>query len=515
MPGESEEFAMRRGEDTAQPESRPAGHTGTCAISLTTWKRQEESREQAPTMLERLRDIDLVVLDAAVAGGEAGRRARRLLANRQRLAPARPAHLLLHAHSSQEEEGALAVAKALAPLVAAFHLRRLKSRADVASEALALHRQLWPDVPEVQRKARMLLLIRRGGAGTPQFIAPFVGGAGTTCGAWTPIVAYRRGHQTWIAGTRSREEEREAEPIRGFLRGNYAQGVCPVECSFCYLRGLQGMGLKSVALNLEDVTAELDRLPRGSVVNWAELGGPVEEDPWFVDEQGQGSLMQTILDLSSQRGIVSFFLTKGVYEPYLRLEGRLALLAISLNAPAISAIFEPGGAPPEERLRSLAWAIEHGAFDHTIRLGPIIPVAGYRAAYHELFAQIRDILGPRLKRMTVDILRFSPQMPRLLRARFPEEIVAPLLAELEPAVKAHKYRPSVHRQLRLYRWVRLLLERYGLGQVQTTPCKADPTEGRLFLKAGAITSMPCACHISYRLRAQLQQGAIPLLNRSM
>ena len=96
------------------------------------------------------------------------------------------------------------------------------------------------------------------------------------------------------------------------------------------------MGIKNTLLNLEDTISELDALPCGSVVNWAELGGPVEEDSWFVDEQGNGSLVQTILDLSAQRGIVAFFLTKGVYEPYLRLDGRLALLAISLNAPARS-----------------------------------------------------------------------------------------------------------------------------------------------------------------------------------
>ncbi len=120
------------------------------------------------------------------------------------------------------------------------------------------------------------------------------------------------------------------------------------------------MGIKGVSLNLEDAIPELDTLPHGSVVNWAELGGPVEEDPWFVDEEGRGSLIQTILDLSTERRIVAFFLTKGVYEPYLHLQNCLALLAISLNAPAISAVFEPGGASAEMRLRGLAWAIDTG-----------------------------------------------------------------------------------------------------------------------------------------------------------
>ncbi len=461
-----------------------------------------------PVMLERLQDVDLVALDAAVATGEAGERAQRLLANRRRLAPERPPQVVLTLQTPQEEALAAQAAARLRPLAAEVRLQWQRGRQETAQHALALHRQLWPAMEETQRKARILLLIRRGGAGKPQFIAPFVGGAGTTCGAWTPIVAYRQGSRTWIAGTRPPEEERQATPLRGFLRGNYAQGVCPAECRFCYLRGLQGMGLKSVALNLEEVRPELERLPRGSVVNWAELGGPVEEDPWFVDETGRGSLVQTILDLASAQGVVSFFLTKGVYEPYLRLEGRLALMAISLNAPEISAVFEPGGATPEERLRGLAWAIDHGALDHTIRLGPIIPIAGYKQAYHRLFEMLADILGPRLQRMTVDVLRFSPQMPRVLRTAFPEATVAPLLMEMEPAIKAHKYRPSAHRQQRLYQWVRHLLARYGLAHVRTTPCKADPLEGRLFLKAGVISSMPCACHISYQLRAELQRTGL-------
>lgn len=242
------------------------------------------------------------------------------------------------------------------------------------------------------------------------------------------------------------------------------------------------------------------------------MGGPVEQDPWFVDEHGNGSLVQTILDFSTERDVVVFFLTKGVYEPYLRLKDRLALFAISLNAQAISSTFEPGGALPEERLRGLAWAIDSGLMDHTIRLGPIIPIDGYKQYYHELFTMMADILGPRLKRITIDILRFSPQMPGILRSSFPEPIVSALLAEMEPAIKAHKYRPSAHRQQRLYHWIRTMLAHYGMPQVKTTPCKADPTEAFLFLKAGDLTSMPCACHINYRDREAIRKQQLPMFH---
>ncbi|WP_220198255.1 hypothetical protein [Ktedonospora formicarum] len=462
-------------------------------------------------MLERLARIDVIALDAAVSSGLAGERARRLLLNRKRIAPHNLPRVLIATHNEDEQQQALEVTQQFSSLASSINILEEKSRNETASHALTLHRHYWPEMLEAERKTRILLLGKRGGAGKAEFIKPFVGGAGTTCGTWTPIIAYQRDKKMWIAGTRSKEEEKNATPIRGFLRGNYAQGVCPAECSFCYLRGLQGMGIKNMLLNLEDVIPELDTLPRGSVVNWAELGGPVEEDPWFVDETGHGSLVQTILDLSTERGIVSFFLTKGVYEPYLQLQQRLALFAISLNAPAISSVFEPGGAHPEERLKGLAWAIDHGLMDHTIRLGPIIPIDGYKHQYHQLFEMIRDILGSRLKRITIDLLRFSPQMPTILRSSFPEEIVSSLLAEMEPAVKAHKYRPSAHRQKRLYHWIKTMLDHYGLPQVKTTPCKADPLEAQTFLRAGDITSMPCACHISYRDREVIRRKDLPIL----
>jgi DNA repair photolyase len=462
-------------------------------------------------MLDRLADIDLITVDSAVTSHAPGQRALQLISNRQMIAPDRLPVVLLMLHHDRDRKSVELFIRQIQPLCQSIQVIEEKSRNKTATHALALHAQHFPAIPYQERKERLLLLGRRGGGGKPEFIKPFTGGEGTTCGAWTPIVAYRKGQQEWIKGTRPQEEEVRATAIRGFIRGSYAQGVCPAECSFCYLRGLQGFGIKCLYLNIEDVLPELDALPRGTVVNWAELGGPVEQDPWMVDEQGRGSLVQTILDLSSPRGIVSFFLTKGIYEPYLQLQGKLALFAISLNAPAISSVFEPGGASPEERLRGLCWAIDNGLTDHTIRLGPIIPIAGYERHYDELFQMMADILGQRLKRVTVDILRFSPQMPGILRASFAPEIVDTLLGEMEPAVKSHKYRPSAQRQLQLYQWINERLTHHGLPQVKLTACKADPTEATQFLRAGAIGSMPCACHLSYRDVDMVRRGQLPVL----
>lgn len=193
-----------------------------------------DQQTSTPIMLTRLAQIDVVTLDAAVADGAPGERARRLLENRRRVAPNRLPLLLVTAHNGTEEQRAQEVAQRFGPLVDSAHVINESGRNDTAVNALAWHRRCWPTLTEQERKTRILLLGRRGGSGKPQFIAPFVGGAGTTCGAWTPVVAYQRDKTMWIAGTRSKEEEREATPIRGFLRGNYAQGVCPAECSFCF-----------------------------------------------------------------------------------------------------------------------------------------------------------------------------------------------------------------------------------------------------------------------------------------
>jgi hypothetical protein len=205
-------------------------------------------------MLPRLSNLDVIVLDAAVASGAAGERAYRLLQNRQSIAPDHLPWLLITTHKDPKNEriyveelaAAQQMATQLAPFCHEIKIVLENGRTETATKALALHRDFFPGIMEQERKERILLLGRRGGKGKPEFIAPFVGGAGTTCGTWTPVVAYQKGKTTWIAGTHPKSEEAGATPIRGFLRGNYAQGVCPAECSFCYLRGLQGMGINYV-----------------------------------------------------------------------------------------------------------------------------------------------------------------------------------------------------------------------------------------------------------------------------
>src|SRR6266567_8744083 len=74
--------------------------------------------EDTPVMLERLEQIDLIALDAAVSTDLMSERAGRLLANRQRLDPQRLPRLLITAHNSIEHQLAQRAAQHLRSYVA-------------------------------------------------------------------------------------------------------------------------------------------------------------------------------------------------------------------------------------------------------------------------------------------------------------------------------------------------------------------------------------------------------------
>ena len=60
----------------------------------------------SPVMMERLADIDVIALDAAVSTGLAGERAKRLIKNRGCIAPQHLPKLLITVHSADEARNA-------------------------------------------------------------------------------------------------------------------------------------------------------------------------------------------------------------------------------------------------------------------------------------------------------------------------------------------------------------------------------------------------------------------------
>src|SRR5438034_402711 len=121
--------------------------------------------EDSPVMLARLEQIDLIALDAAVSADRMGERARRLLANRQHMAPERLPRLLITAHNDREHQLAQRAAQHLHSYVVSVTVLDERGRNETAVNALALHRKYWPNISEQERKTRIMLLGRRGGGG--------------------------------------------------------------------------------------------------------------------------------------------------------------------------------------------------------------------------------------------------------------------------------------------------------------------------------------------------------------
>ena len=317
----------------------------------------------------------------------------------------------------------------------------------------------------------LLLTTRRS-----PFIGAFTGGHGTTCGQWTPESCDKTGQRA------------------GFWKLSYTWGRCPGQCVYCYLRAVPGMDLLTVALNLEDMAPEFALLPDDVlVVNASELGDPVAVDRWFVGPSGEGSLVQDVMDMCAEQAVASFWLTKSTYPPYLHVEGRLVHAGVSVNAPEVSAVYEPGAEMPGARVTSLLWMVAGGAIDSVIRFGPFL--WQYTHAYQNTVQALAQQTAGHVTRWTLDVPRFSPRMVGLLS----EEGQEALLDGIEAGVGKHRWK--VWMQNTVYASVRAWLDVAGANDVQVTACKADPNEAQTWCDAGYIVSGPCACHLSDNAKA--------------
>jgi hypothetical protein len=168
--------------------------------------------------------------------------------------------------------------------------------------------EIDPSAQAFAAKRRMLILTRRGGQGKPQFVSPFTAGEGTTCGCWTKVVDYSK----------------DGTPTKGFMKASVAVGFCPVECPFCYLQSYATEAIE-IALNLGDLETELINDWRGfrRPINFGETGGLIEVDEWFAGQNGEGSLVQAVIDACAKARVTPFFLTKVRYPTYLRFSGRV------------------------------------------------------------------------------------------------------------------------------------------------------------------------------------------------
>lgn len=402
-----------------------------------------------------------------------------------------PPLVMFAVHDDEEEAAAARFQRGPAADLARFTLRRQKGHNETVGNAITLFREEFDAKADpFTAKRQSLYLTRRGGKGKPNFVSPFLGGQGTTCGEWTrPMVRHKDGTVT-----------------KGFMKASVAVGFCPVECPYCYLNMPYTDGM-DIAMNWEDLAAELRKkwFRYEYPINFGETSGLVEYDEWFADESGGGSMIQYVIDACQEAEVTPFFLTKIRYPRYLGFNGKVQV-GVSLMPEAVRRWVAPNGSPAEELLDSLAWAIEAGAVDPVIRMTVV-----WRQIdeYPEFLQLCRDRLGTTGWRLTLDILRFTPTTAAIIAKRYPNAAdafareIAPeqsnSLQELARMAKRRskepikKIRPSADRQAEIFLWFRDNLDALGCPNVMLTPCKGDPHELTPLARLKIINAMPCAC----------------------
>jgi len=465
----------------------------------------EQERERSLANLARIR---LITFSAALLHSEATQiRLGQLLMNRADVAEDRP-HLLIFANDNTELNKAERFKQLLLSkhpeLVATVEVMMQKGHNDSAANAIRYLKQLEPDIKMFEIKRQLLVLSRRGGKGIPHFIAPFTGGHDTTCATWTRKV-----------GT-----DPSGKPLKGFVRAAVAVGFCPVECPFCYLLMIYTQSM-DIALNWEDLRDELQKWGyKGAKyrypINFGETSGMVEYDNWFSKPNGEGSMVQYIIDACEEARIMPFFLTKQAYPDYLKYKG-MVQVGISLSPEPVREWLSPNGSSAEVLLQSLRNAVAKGAVSPVIRLAIIW---SQREAYlplldgvAELFKDYTDDGGLRI---TADIIRFTPSTAAEIGRIYPEQ-ARTLFAEANVpytddgdklrvntrATTDRKFRPEVEQQANIYRWLREELNARGLRGVDLTPCKGNPDELLPLVREGTLEAMPCACYALNPVMARL------------
>ena len=222
---------------------------------------------------------------------------------------------MLAVHDDAEADAAERFRGGPASCLARFTVKRQDGHNQTVGNAVELFRNEFnEDADPFTAKRQSLYLTNRGGSGKANFVSPFLGGQGTTCGEWTrPMVRNKDGTIT-----------------KGFMKASVAVGFCPVECPYCYLNMPYTDGM-DVALNWEDLATELRKkwFQYKYPINFGETSGLVEYDEWFSNEDGNGSMIQFVIDACNEAEVTPFFLTKIRYPalPAIQWQGTSGHLA--------------------------------------------------------------------------------------------------------------------------------------------------------------------------------------------
>jgi spore photoproduct lyase len=210
---------------------------------------------------------------------------------------------------------------------------------------------------------------------------------------------------------------------------------CPFNCEWCFLQATYRAVLPYMAVHVqyeaikERIRAYVKKSRKPVMFNNGEL-----QDSLAL-EHITGAAQAFIPFFANLKRGYLFMLTKSDnIKPIEQLiHNGHTILAWSLNAPEVSAEFEHGAAPFEQRLQAAKRAQPAG-YPVRIRLDPIIPIPGWQELYANAVRRIFAKIKP--DRITLGTLRFEKSFVRsrhsIVGSQHPESRLLTEMDKLKP-----------------------------------------------------------------------------------
>ena len=166
---------------------------------------------------------------------------------------------------------------------------------------------------------------------------------------------------------------------------------CPLNCSYCYLRGTMRGRMKPSYVRIEETTRcvkeAFQNIHEPQIFNSGELCDSLMNQP----------LMAEIVDLFEEQDKHKIYLLSkfGTSNIGFLLENprKQTICGWSINSEIVASKWEQGAAKPSGRIEAASLVWEEG-YDTRIRIDPIFPVLEWREHYGELLDQIFSKLLP-------------------------------------------------------------------------------------------------------------------------
>jgi len=200
---------------------------------------------------------------------------------------------------------------------------------------------------------------------------------------------------------------------------------CRFECEYCFLQQYQNLHAILLPANVQDFLAKIDQTNwRKGLFDRPRIGSGEFTDSLVFDELTQYT--HEIVPFFRARPHLQFeFKTKSVCIDGLLREGGAENVVVgwSVNAPGFIEHTEHFTLGLSARLQAAA-EVARAGYRLGFHFDPVVPFAGWQAAYKETAEQIaQSVPLEKVAWISVGLLRFSRELKKAVENRFPENTI--------------------------------------------------------------------------------------------